>query len=114
MKAAMRLLKIHCFPALPMDLLWVPFAAAESLAPVSSENIQTVVTNNAVTGTKIAVPDVEAATHVMVLCKNGNNVELRSVALDASGVSVTLQANIDPSKSFYQIDFNDARIRAYQ
>ena len=100
-------LKNSLLPALTDGSAVGTFAAAESLAPVSPKNIQTVVANNAVTGTKIAVPDVEAATHVMVLCKNGNDVELRSVALDANGVSVTLQANIDPSKSFYQIDFND-------
>ncbi|MEK9650337.1 MAG: acyl-CoA dehydrogenase family protein [Gammaproteobacteria bacterium] len=100
-------LKESLLPGLADGSIVGTFAAAESLTPLSAENLKTTVTNNKINGTKIAVPDVEAATHVMVVCKNANDVELRSVALNEKGLKVTLQANIDPSKSFYQIDFND-------
>ncbi|MGA1762413.1 MAG: acyl-CoA dehydrogenase family protein [Gammaproteobacteria bacterium] len=100
-------LKDTLLPALADGSAVGSFAAAESLIPISASNIQTTVTDDKINGTKIAVPDVEAATHLMVLCKNGNSIELRSVAKSADGISITLQANIDPSKSFYQVDFNN-------
>lgn len=100
-------LKQTLLPALADGSAVGTFAAAEGLTPISANNILTTVAKNRINGTKIAVPDVDAATHLMVLCKNGNSIELRSVAKNAEGISITLQANIDPSKSFYQVDFNN-------
>ena len=59
-------------------------------------------------GTKIAVPDAEIATHAVVVAKNGDSVSLCVADLNSDDVDITVQRNIDESRGYYSVSFNGA------
>ena len=79
------------------------------MAAVSEANLSCSVDGDAINGTKIAVPDADLATHAIVLAKASSGIELRLVDLNAEGVSTSLQKNLDKSRSFYKVEFNNSK-----
>ena len=53
------------------------------------------------------MPDAGVASHMIVVAKSSQGIELRLVNLQDSSVTVTPQKNIDTSKSFYKVEFNN-------
>ena len=83
-------------------------AVTEGLLAPTENNIQINVSNNQISGIKIAVPDAGIATHVVVVCKGENGIELRLVELNEATCNVQAQDNIDESRGHFSIDFNNA------
>ncbi|MDB4059572.1 acyl-CoA/acyl-ACP dehydrogenase [Gammaproteobacteria bacterium] len=83
-------------------------AVTEGLLAPTENNIQVNVSNNQISGMKIAVPDAGIATHVVVVCKGENGIELRLVELNEATCNVQAQDNIDESRGHFSIDFNNA------
>ena len=82
-------------------------AITEQLLAPTAQNINTTAVNNAVSGTKIAVPDAGIATHVIVVCNGETGIELRLVEL-GDECSIQQQGTIDDSRGHFSIDFNNA------
>lgn len=82
-------------------------AITEQLLAPTAQNINTTAVNNAVSGTKIAVPDAGIATHVIVVCNGETGIELRLVEL-GDECSIQKQGTIDDSRGHFSIDFNNA------
>ena len=82
-------------------------AITEQLLAPTAQNINTTVANNAVSGTKIAVPDAGIATHVIVICNGQKGIELRLVEL-SDDCNIQKQDTIDDSRGHFSIDFNNA------
>tara|TARA_B110000495_G_scaffold201783_1_gene220092 strand:- start:780 stop:1907 length:1128 start_codon:yes stop_codon:yes gene_type:complete len=82
-------------------------AITEQLLAPTAQNINTTAVNNAVSGTKIAVPDAGIATHVIVVCNGETGIELRLVEL-GDECSIQKQDTIDDSRGHFSIDFNNA------
>ena len=85
------------------------YAVAEDMAAVSEANLSCSVDGDAINGTKIAVPDADLATHAIVLARSSSGTELRLVDLNSAGVSTSLQKNLDKSRSFYKVEFNNSK-----
>ena len=83
-------------------------AIAETNSAPSKDNISVALKDGKLSGTKIAVPDAEVATHAVVVAKNGDNVSLCVVDLNSNNVDITLQRNIDESRGYYSVSFNGA------
>ena len=83
------------------------YAIAEESHQPTAANLQVTATNNLLNGIKIAVPDSGLATHIIVIASSSNGTELRLVDLKDQSVTVTPQKNIDTSKSFYKVEFNN-------
>ena len=82
-------------------------AVTEDLLAPTESNISVISVNNKVTGTKIAVPDAGIASHVVVVCKGDDGVELRLVDLRQKNCNVSNQENIDESRGHFSIEFNN-------
>ena len=83
-------------------------AIAETNSAPSKDNISVALKDGKLSGTKIAVPDAEVATHAVVVAKNGDNVSLCVVDLNSDNVDITEQRNIDESRGYYSVSFNGA------
>jgi acyl-CoA dehydrogenase len=83
-------------------------AIAETNSAPSKDNISVALKDGKLSGTKIAVPDAEVATHAVVVAKNGDNVSLCVVDLNSDDVDITVQRNIDESRGYYSVSFNGA------
>jgi acyl-CoA dehydrogenase len=83
-------------------------AIAETNSAPSKDNISVALKDGKLSGTKIAVPDAEVATHAVVVAKNDENVSLCVVDLNSDDVDITEQRNIDESRGYYSISFNGA------
>ena len=83
-------------------------AIAETNSAPSKNNISVALKDGKLSGTKIAVPDAEVATHAVVVAKNGDNVSLCVVDLNSDDVDIAVQRNIDESRGYYSVSFNDA------
>ena len=83
-------------------------AIAETNSAPSKDNISVALKGGKLSGTKIAVPDAEVATHAVVVAKNGDNVSLCVVDLNSDNVEINVQRNIDESRGYYSVSFNDA------
>jgi len=83
-------------------------AIAETNSAPSKDNISVALKDGKLSGTKIAVPDAEVATHAVVVAKNGDNVSLCVVDLNSDDVDITEQRNIDESRGYYSVSFNGA------
>ena len=77
------------------------------MAPTSN-NIKTEVSNELISGTKIAVPDCEAATHSIIVCKSSKGIDLRLVDLSCNEISINQADNIDGSRGHYSIEMKQA------
>jgi|TARA_B110001452_G_scaffold135124_1_gene112367 acyl-CoA dehydrogenase len=85
-------------------------AITEQLLAPTEQNINVIVADNTVSGTKIAVPDAGIATHVIVLCKGQKGIELRLVELNGD-CNIKKQDTIDDSRGHFSIDFSNAHSR---
>ena len=82
-------------------------AIAETNSAPNKDNILVELKDGKLSGTKIAVPDAEVATHAVVVAKNGDSVSLCVVDLNSNDVEINVQRNIDESRGYYSVSFND-------
>ena len=83
------------------------YGIAEDSHQATEENIQVNISADKLNGIKIAVPDAGMASHMIVVAKSSQGIELRLADLQDSSITVTPQKNIDTSKSFYKVEFNN-------
>ena len=88
------------------DVIGTLAIAATNSTP-NKDNIAVVLKDGKLSGTKIAVPDAEVATHAVVGAKNGDSVSLCVVELNSDNVEITAQRNIDESRGYYSVSFNE-------
>ena len=77
-------LKKEILPKLVTGKVVGTIAVTEDFLAPTSNNIKTEVSNEFISGTKIAVPDCEAATHSIIVCKSSDNLLISSC--DSSGL----------------------------
>ena len=82
-------------------------AVTEALMAPSKDNITLSCKDGLVNGKKIAVPDAEIATHVIVTAKTDQGTSLQLVDLSSKGISIEHQENIDESRGYFSISFED-------
>ena len=82
-------------------------AVTEDLYAPTEDNIKLLCDNGLLNGKKIAVPDVGAATHAIVVAKSKNGISLQVVDLSSNGVSIEHQENIDESRGHFSITFDN-------
>ena len=82
-------------------------AVTEALMAPNKNNITLSYKDGLVNGKKIAVPDAEIATHVIVTAKTDQGTSLQLVDLSSKGVSIEHQENIDESRGYFSISFED-------
>jgi acyl-CoA dehydrogenase len=80
-------------------------AVTEALMAPSKDNITLSCKDGLVNGKKIAVPDAEIATHVIVTAKTDQGTSLQLVDLSSKGISIEHQENIDESRGYFSISF---------
>ena len=102
-------IKKNILPKLVTGEIVGTYAVAEDVSAITESTLSCAVEGDSVTGTKIAVPDAELATHAVVLVKGSKGPELRLVDLNSDGVEISLQKNLDKSRSFYKVAFNNAQ-----
>jgi acyl-CoA dehydrogenase len=83
-------------------------AIAETNSAPTKSNISVELKDGKLSGTKIAVPDAEVATHAVVVAKNGDSVSLCVADLNSDDVDITVQRNIDESRGYYSVSFDGA------
>ena len=84
-------------------------AVTEELMAPSKDNISLSSVDGLINGKKIAVPDAEVATHVIVVAKTKNGISLQLVDLSSNGVTLEHQENIDESRGHFSINFQDVK-----
>lgn len=84
-------------------------AVTEELMAPSKDNISLSSVDGLINGKKIAVPDAEVATHVIVVAKTKNGTSLQLVDLSSNGVTLEHQENIDESRGHFSINFQDVK-----
>jgi acyl-CoA dehydrogenase len=82
-------------------------AVTEALMAPSKDNITLSCKDGLINGKKIAVPDAEIATHVIVTAKTDQGTSLQLVDLSSKGISIEHQENIDESRGYFSISFED-------
>jgi acyl-CoA dehydrogenase len=82
-------------------------AVTEALMAPSKDNITLSCKDGLVNGKKIAVPDAGIATHVIVTAKTDQGTSLQLVDLSSKGISIEHQENIDESRGYFSISFED-------
>tara|TARA_Y100000591_G_scaffold155523_1_gene133799 strand:- start:1947 stop:3062 length:1116 start_codon:yes stop_codon:yes gene_type:complete len=102
-------IKKNVLPKLVTGEIVGTYAVAEDMSAITESTLSCAVEGDSVTGTKIAVPDAELATHAVVLVKGTKGPELRLVDLNSDGVEISLQKNLDKSRSFYKVAFNNTQ-----
>lgn len=69
------------------------------------------VTNGKLSGSKIVVPDAEAADYAVVVAKEDNDNSLFIAMLSEGGVKRIPENTIDPSRSHSKVDFRDVPVQ---
>jgi len=82
-------------------------AVTEALMAPSKDNITLSCKDGLLNGKKIAVPDAEIATHAIVIAKTDQGTSLQLVDLSSKGISIEHQENIDESRGYFSISFED-------
>ena len=82
-------------------------AVTEALMAPSKNNITLSCKDGLLNGKKIAVPDAEIATHAIVIAKTDQGTSLQLVDLSSKGISIEHQENIDESRGYFSISFED-------
>ncbi len=82
-------------------------AVTEALMAPSKDNITLSCKDGMLNGKKIAVPDAEIATHAIVIAKTDQGTSLQLVDLSSKGISIEHQENIDESRGYFSISFED-------
>ena len=100
-------IKSNILPKLVNGEVIGTFAVAEEMKAPSADNINLSSNNGKLNGVKIAVPDAEVATHVIVVAKTDKGISLQLVDLSSDGVKVEKQENIDESRGYFSISFEN-------
>ena len=82
-------------------------AVTEALMAPSKNNITLSCKDGLLNGKKIAVPDAEIATHAIFIAKTDQGTSLQLVDLSSKGISIEHQENIDESRGYFSISFED-------
>ena len=84
------------------------YGIAEDMHQATDSNLTMTVASEKINGVKIAVPDAGMASHMIVIVKSNTGTDLRLVDLDDDSITVTQQKNLDTSRAFFKVEFNDA------
>ena len=100
-------IKMDLLPKLVSGEVVGTLAVTEDLMAPTKDNINTSVENGLLNGKKIAVPDVGIATHVIVVTRTSNGTSLELVDLSSDGISIENQENLDESRGYFSINFEN-------
>ena len=106
-KYANQKIKKDILPQLVTGTIIGTYGIAEDTQQTTESNLQVSVSSEKLTGVKIAVPDVGIATHMIVVASSKQATDLRLVDLSDPSIIITPQKNIDTSKAFYKVEFNN-------
>ena len=87
------------------------YGLAEDMHQATESNLSVSVTSEKINGVKIAVPDAGLASHMIVVVKSNSGTDLRLVDLNDASVTATIQKNLDTSKAFYKVEFDETPSR---
>ena len=102
-------IKKNILPKLVTGEVVGTFAVAEDLIAPTRENITLTSKDNLINGKKIAVPDAEIATHSIVVSKTEQGTSIQLVDLSAEGVQIEHQENIDESRGYFSVTFDNVQ-----
>ena len=102
-------MKQNILPKLVTGEVVGTLAVTEAFMAPSHENITLTCKDGLLNGKKIAVPDAEIATHVIVVAKTTQGTSLQLVEMSSDGISMEYQENIDESRGHYSITFNNVK-----
>ena len=100
-------LKKEILPKLVSGEVVGTIAVAEDFLAPTIDNIKTKVSDELISGTKIAVPDCSAATHAIIVCKSSKGVDLRLINLACEENLIQLSDNIDGSRGHFSIEMEE-------
>jgi acyl-CoA dehydrogenase len=106
-KYASNEIKSEILPKLVSGEIVGTYAIAEDMHQATESNLTTSLNADNISGTKIAIPDAGIASHMIVVVKSTNGVDLRLVDLSDSSVKITPQKNLDTSRAFFKAEFQD-------
>jgi alkylation response protein AidB-like acyl-CoA dehydrogenase len=106
----------------PQKQAWLPklasgdaigtLAVSEGPQPPSPRTVRAALAAGKLTGTKVPVPDGEAATVTVVLVNTGGSgdraLSMALVDLSADGIGRTRVSTVDPARKHARLDFNGA------
>ena len=99
-------IKSNILPKLVSGEVIGTYGIAEDMHQATESNLSVSVTSEKISGVKIAVPDAGLASQMIVVVKSNSGTELRLVDLNDASVNVTMQKNLDTSKAFYKVEFD--------
>ena len=99
-------IKSNILPKLVSGEIIGTYGIAEDMHQATESNLSVSVTSEKISGVKIAVPDAGLASQMIVVVKSNSGTELRLVDLNDASVNVTMQKNLDTSKAFYKVEFD--------
>ena len=99
-------IKSNILPKLVSGEVIGTYGIAEDMHQATESNLSVSVTSEKISGVKIAVPDAGLASQMIVVVKSNSGTDLRLVDLNDASVTVTMQKNLDTSKAFYKVEFD--------
>ena len=99
-------IKLNILPKLVSGEVIGTYGIAEDMHQATESNLSVSVTSEKISGVKIAVPDAGLASQMIVVVKSNSGTDLRLVDLNDASVTVTMQKNLDTSKAFYKVEFD--------
>jgi len=99
-------IKLNILPKLVSGEVIGTYGIAEDMHQATESNLNVSVTSEKISGVKIAVPDAGLASQMIVVVKSNSGTDLRLVDLNDASVTVTMQKNLDTSKAFYKVEFD--------
>ena len=99
-------IKSNILPKLVSGEIIGTYGIAEDMHQATESNLSVSVTSEKISGVKIAVPDAGLASQMIVVVKSNSGTDLRLVDLNDASVTVTMQKNLDTSKAFYKVEFD--------
>jgi len=100
-------IKANLLPKLVTGEVVGTYAIAEASHQATESNLTLTSSGDMLNGAKIAVPDSGIASHIIVVAASSQGTELRLVDLKDPSITITPQKNIDTSKAFFKIEFNN-------
>ena len=83
------------------------YGIVEDTHQATEANLQVSVNSEKLNGIKIAVPDAGMASHMIVVAQSNGGTELRLVDLKDASITISSQKNIDTSRAFFKVEFQD-------
>ena len=99
-------IKSNILPKLVSGEVIGTYGIAEDMHQATESNLSVSVTSEKISGVKIAVPDAGLVSQMIVVVKSNSGTDLRLVDLSDASVTVTMQKNLDTSKAFYKVEFD--------